>query len=183
MFEFTKAGIIILIVGCLYLLTLGRYLVPRRIDPEENIIEEYKITDFLTEVIIEEDSPLVGKSVGETLSQSGFDLDLVQIIRSGEQFMEPLNTKTLQANDHLIIRTDHDTLLQVIESEGLKLLPEIKVTKKQLEQPLKGQKLLETVIPRGSFLEGQTLAEVNFLERYDTTVAIRQGYFISLQLL
>lgn len=176
MFEFTPVGIIILIVGLIYLLTLGRYLIPERIDPEDDLIEEYEMKDFLTEVVIEKSSPLVGQSVAQALENTDWDMDLVELIRSGKQFMEPLAAKTLQPGDHLIIRTDRDTLLQMINAEELKLLPHMEVTEKQLEEPVKGQKLVETVIAYGSDVTDQTLAEMNFLERYDATVlAVRRG--------
>lgn len=184
MFEFTPLGSVVLVVGIIYLVTIGWRLIPDRINPQENLIDEYKMRDFLTEVVIEEDSPLVDRSVRETLNQTELDLDLVQIIRSGEQFVEPLAAKVFQANDHLVIRTDRDTLLEVMNAEGLRLIPEIKITRKQLEEPIKGHKIVETVIPHGSFMEEQTLEEVNFLERYNSTVlAIRRGHELTHELM
>nr|WP_204988835.1 SLC13 family permease [Sporohalobacter salinus] len=184
MFEFTPLGGVVLLVGIIYLVTIGWRLIPDRIDPQENLIDEYKMRDFLTEVVIEEDSPLVNKSVGETLNKTELDLDLVQIIRSGEQFVEPLAAKVFQAGDHLVIRTDQDTLLEVMNAEGLRLIPEIRITRKQLEEPIKGHKVVETVIPHGSFMEGQTLEKVNFLERYNSTVlAIRRGHELTHKLM
>ncbi|MCK8828329.1 anion permease [Natroniella acetigena] len=179
MFEFTQLGFIILLIGSIYLLTVGRYLIPERIDPNQynDLIEEYEMINYLTEVVIEENSPLSGKVVSQAIEQLDFDMDLVQIIRSGKQFMEPLDAKTLQPADHLIIRTNRETLLKMIETEGLKMIPEQdKVTEEKLENPTEGQKLIETVVTHGSFLEEQTLSEINFLDRYDTTVlAVRRG--------
>ena len=49
-------------------------------------------------------------------------------------------------------------------------------TRKSLNIREEGQNLVEVVLPFGSFLEGQTLKEVNFLENYDCDIlAIRQG--------
>ncbi|GAB6138425.1 SLC13 family permease [Halanaerobaculum tunisiense] len=176
MFEFTKLGFIILIIGILYLLTLGRYLTPSRIDPNEDLTEEYEMGDFLTEVIIEENSSLPGRSVVEVLDEVDLDLNLVKIIRNGEEFMEPLASKVFQVGDHLIIRTGHQTLIKLIEIEGLRHLSEIKVTDQELEEPQQGQKLVEVVVANDSYLAGQTLEEVNFSDRYDTSVlAIRRG--------
>ncbi|MGM0471623.1 MAG: SLC13 family permease [Bacillota bacterium] len=176
MFEFTKLGVVILIVGIIYLLTIGRKLLPERIDPDQKLIDEYQMNDLLTEVVIEEDSSLVGKTVEEFICESELDLDVVQIIRDGRQFIEPLGSKIFQAGDHLVICTDRKTLLEMLQAEGLKLVPEIKVTRKQLEEPIKGQKMVEAVLPHGSFMTGQTLDEVNFLERYNSTLlAIRRG--------
>ncbi|MFW5991768.1 MAG: SLC13 family permease [Halanaerobiaceae bacterium] len=176
MFEFTGLGIFILLTGIFYLYIFGRHLVPARIDPEETLIDEYRMANYLTEVIIEEESPLIGHSVEETMKNTDLDMELVQIIRNGEQFMKPLDAKSLRPGDHLIIRADQKTLFRLMRQKELKLLPNTRVTRTHLEQPVKGQKLIEVVIPHGSFLQGQTLAEINFLERYDASLlAIRRG--------
>lgn len=176
MFEFLELGLLVLGSGLIYIIFVSHYLIPERIDPMDDLTEEYEMGAFLTEVVIEENSRLVGQTVGDTLQKSDLDVDLVQITRAGKQFMEPLNEKTLRKGDHLIIRTDQDTLLDILQVEGVKLLPQIHVTERQLEEPVRGQKLIETVIPKGSFMEGETLEDMNFLERYDTTVmAVRRG--------
>ncbi|AGB41349.1 di-/tricarboxylate transporter [Halobacteroides halobius DSM 5150] len=176
MFEFTKLGAIIFVIGIIYLLTAGRYLTPERIEPNEDLVEEYEVGDFLTEVIIEIGSPLIGHSVGRSLDEINLDMDLVKIIRNGKEFIKPLDSKSFQAGDHLIVRTDRRTLMELIETEGLKHLSETKVTERELEEPKRGQKLIEVIISYGSYLEGQTLNEVNFIERYNTSIlAVRRG--------
>lgn len=176
MFEFTKLGVVVLVVGFLYLVTVGRLLIPERIDVEEELTEEYEMADFLTEVVVEEASPLVGENMEDVLEDTELDFEVVQLVRDGEQFMEPLDVKTVRSGDHLIIRSSRETLLRVLETEGLRFRPEIEVTPQQLEEPIKGQALIEAVITQGSFAEGESLAEVNFLDRYDATVlAIRRG--------
>jgi len=182
MFEFTKLGLIILIVGFLYLFFIGRHLIPKRIDTEDDLITEYQMEDFLTQVVIQDDSTLINQNIGETLDRLDLDINVVQIVRDSEKFIEPIKEKDLKAGDNLIIRSNHATLLKIIKAEGLKLLPEVKVNDKYFEEPIKGQKLLEVVVPHASFLVGQTLEEVNFLERYNTTVlAIRRGSKLSHQ--
>lgn len=90
--------------------------------------------------------------------------------------MELLDAKTIRENDHLINRTDRETLLNVIETNELRFLPEVEVGIRRLEEPIKGQKLIEVVVPDGSFLEESSLEEVNLLDRYDSTVlAVRRG--------
>lgn len=54
MFEFTQLGAILLVVGSLYLMTIGRWLVPARIKPEEDLTQEFEMGDYLTEVTVRE---------------------------------------------------------------------------------------------------------------------------------
>lgn len=179
-FEFTHIGFITMVVGIIYLVTIGNRLIPERIPGEEEITEEYEMGNYLTEVVIREESPLVGKTINETFEQFDYDIDLVQLIRKGESFVEPLGNKFLQGNDHLIIRTDQSTLFEVLRDQNLQILPGINVTRQYLEQKEKQnqdiQKMIEIVIPNDSFMIGQTLADANFVERYNTCVlAVRRG--------
>ncbi len=175
-FEFTVVGVVILVTGSLYLIFLSGWLIPERIDPEKDLAEEYEMGNLLTELVLHEDSSLIGQSVGESFAMLNVDLDLVQIIRDDEKFMEPLQEKTLREGDRLIVRTGRAHLMELLNMDGIRLWSRDRVTEEQLEEPVKGQTMIETVIPSGSFLEGQNLKDVNFVERYDATVlAVRRG--------
>ena len=177
MFEFTKLGIIVVIVGIIYLVTVAYKILPDKITYKDDLFSEYKMKSFLTEVEITEDSNFVGKNIGEITDQlCEEDIDIVQIIRDGEKFMEPLEVKTVRTGDHLIIRTDEETLLKLFQNREIIILPEIDVTQKQLENPEKGEEIIELVIPDNSYMENQTIKESNFLERYNASLlAIREG--------
>ncbi|WP_338730357.1 SLC13 family permease [Haladaptatus sp. DJG-WS-42] len=176
MFEFTQLGAIVTVVGVLYLLTIGRFLLPERIKPEEDLTEEYEMAEYLTEVVVREDSPIVGQTVQEALKETDFDVDLIQLIRNDAVFLEPLGPKMIQAGDIFAVRTDRRTLVQLIDAEGLDLLPEIKVTDEELEKIGEGRNLIEVVIAPSSALVGESLSTANFRQRYDATVlAVRRG--------
>lgn len=176
MFEFTGLGIIVLLIGVAYLLTIGYKLIPARLEVEDNLTEEYEMKNYLTEVIIDEDCSFVGRSFDDIAEDKEMDYDIIRIIRNGKQFMEPLNAKTLRAGDHLIIRSREETLLKLVKQKGIKTLPEMVVDDQSIEQPLEGETLIEVVVPAHSFLVNKTLEEINFLERYDCNVlALRRG--------
>ncbi|NEU58425.1 SLC13 family permease [Halorussus sp. MSC15.2] len=176
MFEFTSLGILVSIVGTAYLMTLGRWLTPARIPPEDDLTEEFELEEYLTEVVVRGDSPLVGRTVKDALADTDFDVDLVQLIRGGKSFAEPLGPKEIQADDIFAVRTDRDTLLDLIDAEGLALVPNVDVTEEELESTNEERNLVEVVVAPRSSLIGKTLATANFRERYDATVlALRRG--------
>ena len=176
MFEFTQLGIIVSLVGTAYLLTVGRWLTPERIPIARDLTEEFEMGEYLTEVVVREDSPIIGQTVRTALRETDFDVDLVQLIRDGEVFVEPLDVKTVRAGDIFAVRTDRDTLVELTDAEGLDLLPEVDVTEEELEQAGERQNLVEVVVAPGSKLVGETLATSNFRQRYDATVlALRRG--------
>ena len=174
MFEFTHLGFIVLIIGTIYLITLGRKLLPSRLDPKEELTEEFNLDEYLAEVVIKKESSLKGITVREALDQIDFEIDFVEMIRDGEKFFSPLDNKIIQEKDHLIVRTNQKNLLKLIQGHRVEIIPRRDITQEKLEE--EDQKLVELVIPHGSFLEEQTLDDVNFLERYNTSVlAIRKG--------
>ena len=65
MFEFTPLGMIVLVVGVAYLLTVGRWLTPARVEPDRNALAAFELERHLARVIVREGSPLVGRSIQE----------------------------------------------------------------------------------------------------------------------
>lgn len=182
LFEFTGLGIIVLFIGVIYLLTIGYKLIPARLDVESNLTDEYEMRDYLTEVLIGEDCVYVGKSVAEIDADKELDYDIIRIIRNGKQFMEPLNAKTIRPGDHLIIRAKQETLLELVKNKGMTTMAELIVNDKSIEQPLKGEILVEIVVPAHSVMVNKTMEEVNLLQRYDCNVlALRRGEEITHQ--
>ncbi|MFW6382332.1 MAG: SLC13 family permease [Bacillota bacterium] len=180
-FEFTPLGIIVLITGVIYFITIGHRILPERVKPEDDLVDEYEMDLFMAKVIVEKDSPLINKSVGDSLSKSDLDMDLVMITRNGEEFIEPLEAKQIEAGDELIIRSDRETLRKLIGQQGLRIIPEdLSVEEEQLQKPAQGRKLVETVITNGSTFANQTLSEINFANRYSCSIlAIRRGSELS----
>jgi len=175
MFEFTALGVVLLVVGSAYLLTVGRRLVPARIPPEEDLTEEFRMGDYLTEVVVRADSPLIGQTVAEAIADSGFDVEVVQLVRD-ESVFAVAGPKQIQAGDVFVLRTDRETLVDLLDVEGLDLRAEVAVTEAELEAAEGGQNLVEVVVAPGSDLVGNTLAEAEFSQRYDASVlAFRRG--------
>ncbi|MGQ4556697.1 SLC13 family permease [Halobellus sp. GM3] len=175
MFEFTQLGIVVSVVGTAYLLTVGRWLTPERIKPKVDLTEEFEMADYLTEVVVREDSPLVGQQVRRALVETEFDVDLIQLIRGGEVYLEPLGPKEIQAGDVFALRTDRDTLVELLDVEGLDPVPTV-VDESELEAGEERQNLVEIVVAPGSSLVGKSLTSASFRQRYNATVlALRRG--------
>lgn len=176
MFEFTALGAIVLVTGSVYLLVVGHRLIPERIAPAEELTEEFAMADYLTEVVLRPESSLAGMTVEEAREAVDPDIDIVQVIRHGEAFIEPLARKELRDGDVLLVRTDRETLVELIDSEGVDLLPEVDPDDGDLEAAEPNRNLFEVVILPNTQLVGTTLANLNFRQRYDATVlAVRRG--------
>lgn len=80
MFELTSVGVIMVAVGILYMLFFGRKMLPSR-GGEDSFTDQYHIREYISEVIVLPNSPLVGKTLGEANINRELDLSVVGIIR------------------------------------------------------------------------------------------------------
>jgi di/tricarboxylate transporter len=176
LFEFTPLGALVLATGSVYLFTVGRWLLPERVKPEEDLTEEFKMGGYLTEVVVTDDSPLVGDTVGRALSALNLDADVVQIIRQGTTFPAPFVNKQFRAGDVLMVRTSRSTLLEMMQT--LKLEPYVKthITEADFDLQEKGETLIELVVLSDNPVVGETLQSLQFAQRYDALVlALRRS--------
>ncbi|WP_394345822.1 SLC13 family permease [Halegenticoccus tardaugens] len=175
MFEFTALGAIVFVTSAVYLATVGYRLLPERVSPGEDLVAEYELGDYLTEVVVEGDSPVVGRTVEDAFEDSPVDFDILQLIRNGEPFVDPLG-EDVRAGDLFVVRVGLDSLRGLMTTEGLSFVPTATVTEEELRPNEKQRTLVELVIPSWSSLVDQTLANVAFSQQYDATVlAIRRG--------
>jgi di/tricarboxylate transporter len=177
MFEFTKLGIVVFVTGVVYLLLVGRYLIPERIKPDDGLLTEFEMSEYLTEVVVEEDSSLVGQRI-EAISDEPNDDDfaVVQLIRDGEAFIEPFTNKTIRADDSIVIRAGLDRLDELTSAEGLSVASTSDVTGEDLEAVGERQTLVELVIPTGSSFVGKNISVSPFRRAYDVNLlSIRRG--------
>lgn len=169
MFEFTKLGVVVFAVGAIYLMTVGVRLLPERVPADEDLLEEYALQEYLADVVVPANSSLIGKTVEEALGSNELDIDVLQLLRDGERFSDPLARKEIRENDTLRLRTNRETLEHIMTAEGL-ILSGGPRTEDDLYPDEEEPVLVEVVIQSGSFLVGETLASSTFRHRYDANV-------------
>lgn len=173
MFEFTHLGLLVFVVTAAYLLTLGYWLTPAHVTPRSEL-ETTQKEEFLTEVIVGEDSPFVGLTMEQALQRVEFEANVTQLIRDGEHHREPPLSLTIQRGDIFTIRLTEDALRTLHEVEGIEFVPEV-TPPGGLDALGPGQRLAEIVITAGSDLVGKTVESSGFRDQYQTAaLAIRQ---------
>ena len=168
MFELAPVGILMLAAGMLYMLTLGRHLLPNR-GGGESFTEQYKMREYISELIVLPDSPLVGRTLGEANLNEELDLNVIGIVRSdGEKISAPSSTERIRRRDSLIVEGVLSDILRVKEEAGLEIKPDFSLSDHQLEGG--NVELFEALVQRNSRLNGETLKSLGFRERYGLTV-------------
>lgn len=182
MFEFTHLGIIVFLTGALYLLVVGRHLLPERIDPDGVLFREYQMERYLTAIVVDENSPLVGKSLNTLKEHTRLDLDILQVIRGGERYIEPYSIDSIRAGDAFVVRADLETLRSLITTDGLSFASATAVSPTGVDDTTERRgareryHLVELVVPSTSAYIDNVIGETPFHDRYNATVlAIRRS--------
>ncbi|NEQ51260.1 MAG: SLC13 family permease [Leptolyngbya sp. SIO3F4] len=178
LFQFIELGAIVFVVGLLYLTFVAPVLLPNRDVPGDSLSQEYGLKEYVSEVVVTPRSSLVGQTLQTSQLQRRFDMDVLEIIRNGNHFPQPLGDKSLCAGDILLVRGGRQDLLKIRDGEGIEILPDVQFGQKSWQADLSsGQEgVAEVLVIANSNLVGSNLKELRFRQRYNVTVlAIRRG--------
>jgi di/tricarboxylate transporter len=174
MFEFTHLGLVIFLVGGLYLLTVGYRLAPSHVRPRserQTTAEE----EYLTEVVVRESSPAVGLTIDKAFEAYDFEAEIVQLLRDETAYRDPSGSATIRAGDVYTIRITDGELRALLDVDGVDLVPEA-AAESDLDALAPEQTLVEIVLTEGSDLIGETIDSASFTERYRAVVlAVQRG--------
>jgi di/tricarboxylate transporter len=179
LFQFTGLGLIVFTIGMTYLSLVAPRLLPARRKADGDLLDqEYSLKDYVSEVVVAPRSSLIGQTLRSSELQRKFDVDVLELIRDGSHYPQPLADKVLEAGDILLVRGGREDLLRIREERGLDILPDVKFGQETIEAELSSgeEKIAEVLILSNSRLNGSTLKELRFRQRYNATVlAIRRG--------
>ncbi|MBL8818062.1 MAG: SLC13 family permease [Planctomyces sp.] len=164
-FEIGYVGVPCAIVGSIYLLTIGRRLLPER----KELIEQFGDTrrEYLVEMVVTPGCRLVGQSVEVAGLRRLPGLFLTEIDRQGT-VLTPVSPDTvLSAEDRLVFTGVVSTIVDLKKIPGLEPAGE---TTDQSAQEQRRKRLCEAVVSRSSPLVGQTVKEAQFRSHYNAAI-------------
>ena len=166
MFEVSKLGIVFVIVTFIYMLLIGRKLLPDRVTLS-TLFDSSAGKEFLTSVIISEESELIGKKISETSLSKIRDFRILEVSRSGKKINSPLKDIIFNSGDQLLVKSRVSGVVDVGNS-GIELGFEGGLGLQELQT--ESAVLIEGVIGPGSSLVGRSIKELNFREKYDVII-------------
>lgn len=169
MFELAPVGIPIAVVGVLYVWLIGVRLLPQREDqkPEEAIGER----TYQADVVIDEEGPLVGKSLKAAKIAVSAGLSVVKLTRGTETVRgeKRLAELKLQAGDELLIEGLRADLLKIRDIEGLDFKADVHLADEEEDGKEKPTIVEGVLLPRSPLI-GYSLKNLGFKERYGLQV-------------
>lgn len=178
MFEFLPVGLAVCVMGILYVILVGHRLLPET--REAGYEEQYSIREYLSEVIVTPGSPLAGQALRDSrLGQMG--LQVRAVLRGGRRIdAEP--ALTLEEGDLLLVQTTREGLLQVKDTAGIEIKPDLKLDHVDLASDT--MTIAEAILMPQSSLVGRTIKELDFRRRFGVTVIAiyRSGHALATRI-
>lgn len=166
LFEIGIAGIPCALVGALCLLTIGRRLLPTETTSKQSLAQQRK--NYLVEMKVLADCPLIGKTVEEAGLRHLPGLFLVEIDRDGKVLTPISSSDLILADDRLAFVGVVGTIVDLEKIPGL--VPVEGDVEDSTLNARRQRRMVEVVLSRSAPINGLTVREADFRKRYQAAV-------------
>jgi di/tricarboxylate transporter len=171
-FSIAPIGLALSALGTLFVLLVGRLLLPRRKGADAGV-DRFRLEDYFTELTVLDDSPFRGQSVREIEEGRAYTLRVVGVLRGGGRLGGAFHEMRVAPGDVLLVRTTPEDIVAIRKEAGVELHPVAQY------QPANGGarddedpagRLVQAVVAPGSDIARRTIAEIDFRHRYGAIV-------------
>lgn len=167
MFEQTRLGVLLAAAGIAYLVTVGRWLLPKR-ETLTSLLATAPVKEYRTEVVVLPRSPLIGQRLGEVRRRHLRGGTILGVTRHGQPLDPPFESIVLEAGDCLIMNLALSGVRDVQTTRGLALLPDAALGIEELGS--EATTWVEALVPNNSPLLGKTLRELEYARRHNVRI-------------
>jgi di/tricarboxylate transporter len=162
-------GLIIMVSSITYMVLIGRHLLPtRQIEQDDDLVEEYQLRNYMTELKVLPESPLIGLSLVQSHLGEEHGLNVVGIVRNDRVRVGVLREEKIESGDLLLITGSVEKILSPEESLGVTINPDFQLADTDFSSP--ESTIAEIVVSQKADFIGQTLEQINFRKRFNLTV-------------
>jgi len=180
LFDYTPVGLTVMIAGILYMILIGRHLLPRRVlghtskYTENNGLRDlYDVGTHLSHLRVPQGSQLSGRNLVQCKLGTALNLNVIAVIREGRFQLAPKPDFTLRDHDVLVVQGSTDTLRD-LRSRPYLTVQESQQTLERLA--LGNHSFMEVEIAPDSSLIDLSLRECDLRRRHGViALAIQHG--------
>jgi di/tricarboxylate transporter len=171
MLDFLLTGGPLLLAGTLYMLLIGRRMLPRRESAVREAValpdlaETYQLAERLWEVRVQPDSALVNQRLADSVIGARLGATVLGVWHGREAKIPPAPSEVIEANDILLVLGREERVRQ-LSSQGTTIGRNTTPRDRRLGLPVR---LTEVLIAPRSPAIGQTLKELRFRGKFGLT--------------
>jgi len=164
LFDFAPVGGVLAVLGLVYVLTIGRRLIPAERTGGRSPEELFDIAAYVAEFVVAEGSKASGMTLGEVEAATGDEARVIDLVRRGRRRRRPSAHETLREGDVVILRGELAALQPAVDDLGLTLAPHLKSDD---DRPAAAKlELSEAVVQPSSRLEGRIVRNLRLRRRF-----------------
>ncbi len=178
LFDVTPIGVALVVAGILYFILIGRFILPKGGQTETSQLIDfgriYYTADGLYELRVPENFDS-NKSLEELNLRAEYLVTVVAVAKHKEErkYFAPTRKMKLSPGDDIAVMGNIENVKRLAHDFGMTLKDKLETFEEELSPTSAG--LVEAIIPPRSELEGKTLREVHFREKYQVNpIAIRR---------
>ncbi len=166
MFDFAPVGLTLAVAGLLFITLIGWRFIPKRSPAGSGDL--FEIENYITEVVIPEDSKLAGTPINEVNKLLNTEALILGIIRNNIRIHTPSPLDKLQEGDILLLEADTEDLKKFTDARTANLSEVKKISKNaKSTEPIQ---TAEAIIMSNSVLVGHSVTEIRLRTQYNVNV-------------
>ncbi len=171
-FEFTPIGLGIFAVAFVYMVLIGRHLLPQRA-PKKKAEEDFSKKVYSTIIRVNEGSSQLEKPLHKTVFFQDGISSIIALGRGSQELRLPFRYEKLQVGDRLLIAVNAEKIKDLLENDDVTLLSEEDAEK--IAANPRQFVLCEALIKPGSSLLGRRLKKIDLWREYNiVTIGVHQ---------
>jgi di/tricarboxylate transporter len=178
MFSIAPLGLVYLAAGMLYLFTVGRWLIPRRMGAAD-LSGKYQVRQFLAELAVQSGSSAIAKSLGELKWRERYGVSILGLGRGDRSVWAPGSERRIVEGDILYAQGTPQQLLALSRRESLD--PPARRAKSAIDFISENARLMEVMIGPHCTLAEHTLGETRFQQRHGAMVLAIQRHGVTIR--
>ena len=173
LFDFTPLGGAVMVIGVLFVVIAGRFLLPKisakhgKHVSQRSLRALYKLQERTFMVHVPKDSVLVGKTLAETRIGASTGLIILSLVRNGRNESLPRRQTIIRGGDGLLVQGRIDQFRELRRWSDLVIERESSVLKSMVASKVV---YASVVIAEGSSVVSELIRHATFRTRFDVTV-------------
>lgn len=177
MFDFTPVGLAVALAGVAFVVMIGWRLIPEDRRGKAAEQESFEVTDYSTELRVNDGSALIGKTVQEFEQESEGAITVIGILRNERRLAGRVLYEPIRAGDVLMVQCDSDTLQKLVKGQGLDLAERPDASEAAESAAAEELTITEAVVMPTTWVRGRTAATLELRRHWQVNLLAlsRQG--------